>query len=244
MNEAEQARLLIASQLATVGSLAGALIHEVNNTTGFVALASGQLEKMAQRALDAGESLEPEQILALAKEIVEAAKQARDDVAAFQTVAGMGRAGLSGSVDMRKILLAAMSLAKAAHRSKATIESTIDELVPFPPSYVRLGPVVAALLLNALQATPEGNLPYSITLRAFIADQELVIDVHNSGTQPSTKPLEDLFEPLRSERAASQSAGLGLYLVRQTVVQLGGTCGISADTEGTRVTLRVPVPEI
>jgi len=244
MDDAERARLLLAAQLATVGSLAGALIHEINNNTGFLALVSAQLEKTAQRALDAGVDVPAEQVLSFAQGIVESAKHARDHVASFQAVAGFTRGALAGSVDVRKILLSALALTKTAHRSKATIEASIDELLPpCPPSFARLGPAVAALLLNALQATPPENQPHSVTLSASVADQALLIEVTNTGSQPATQPLEELFEPFKSERPTEQAAGLGLFLVEQTVRRLDGTCTITAGEQGTRVSLRVPLPD-
>lgn len=244
MDDAEHARLLLAAKLAIVGTLAGALIHQINNNTGFVALASGQLGKVAQRALDAGEMVPADQVLSFAKEIVEAAKQARDDVASFQAVAGLSRGALAGSVDIQRILLSAVSLTKTVHRSKAVVETKILELPPCPPSFIDLGPVVAALLLNALQAQPVANEPQGITLSAFIDEQVLVVEVVNTGCQAAVEPLEELFEPFKSERSVEQAAGLGLYLAKETVSRLGGTSEISSGPEGTRVTLRVPLPDI
>ncbi|HEY0367076.1 MAG TPA: ATP-binding protein, partial [Pyrinomonadaceae bacterium] len=74
------------------------------------------------------------------------------------------------------------------------------------------------LLLNALQATPQGG---RVELVVAASDGELVISVQDSGSGVPIDLRERIWEPFFTTR--QRGTGLGLAIVRKRVQEVGGT---------------------
>jgi two-component system, OmpR family, sensor kinase len=105
---------------------------------------------------------------------------------------------------------------------------------------IKSGPVrqaVLNLLLNATTVTPETGI---VSLRASSADQRLVIEIGDQGPGMPTEVAAMLVDrdPGPALRAGR---GLGLWMVRRVVDELGGSATIAAKLGGgTAVTLVIP----
>ena len=109
---------------------------------------------------------------------------------------------------------------------------------------VRLGQLIANLLLNAVQHGT-GNAPITITVQGE-ADQVRLV-VHNAGKPIAALLLPGIFEPLKrgnreeEDAAAPPNLGLGLYIVREIVLGHGGSIHVtSTKQEGTAFTVQLP----
>ena len=95
------------------------------------------------------------------------------------------------------------------------------------------------LIYNAFSFTPEDG---SITIQPKLEGNEIVITVSDTGVGISPEHLPHLFERFyvgREDRSAG--SGLGLYIVRLTVTELGGSISVqSTPGQGTNFTLRFP----
>ncbi|BCS52869.1 CHASE2 domain-containing protein [Geobacter sp. SVR] len=97
------------------------------------------------------------------------------------------------------------------------------------------------LIDNAIKYSP-GSTPVRVVLG--ISGATAVVSVHNSGAVIAPADLERVFEKYYRGRdsANTQGAGLGLYLVRKIVEQLGGTVILSSSAPtGTCATVRIPL---
>ena len=91
------------------------------------------------------------------------------------------------------------------------------------------------LLLNALQATPQGG---RVDLIAAASDGELVISVQDSGSGVPVELRERIWEPFFTTR--QRGTGLGLAIVRKRVQEVGGTAVlVSGNGGGAMFQLRV-----
>lgn len=96
--------------------------------------------------------------------------------------------------------------------------------------------VLSNMVVNALEATPEGG---TITLGCLAVDDEVTFQVHNLGTIPDEVQLQ-LFQ--RSFSTKGPARGLGTYSMKLLGERyLGGRVSfVTSAAEGTTFTLRLP----
>jgi signal transduction histidine kinase len=94
------------------------------------------------------------------------------------------------------------------------------------------------LLLNALQATPQGG---DVLLTASTSDGELLITVQDSGPGVPIELREQIWEPFFTTR--QRGTGLGLAIVRKRVQEVGGSAslGVARNGHGAVFHLRIPI---
>ena len=94
------------------------------------------------------------------------------------------------------------------------------------------------LLLNALQATPQGG---KVELTAAAGDGELLIGVQDSGSGVPADLRERIWEPFFTTR--QRGTGLGLAIVRKRVQEVGGSASleVSRNGRGALFQLRIPL---
>ncbi len=105
----------------------------------------------------------------------------------------------------------------------------------------RLAQIVTNLVTNALAY----SLPRTpVTVRTSVADDFMVLEVHNLGAAIAPEVMPILFEPFRRGKGAGgnhRSIGLGLYIVKQIALAHGGTVDVESHPEtGTMFRVRIP----
>jgi len=93
------------------------------------------------------------------------------------------------------------------------------------------------LLLNALQATPQGG---KVELIAAAANGDLVISVQDSGAGVPVDLRERIWEPFFTTR--QRGTGLGLAIVRKRVQEVGGSASLEAGYNGRGALFQLRVP--
>lgn len=96
------------------------------------------------------------------------------------------------------------------------------------------------LIYNALSFTQEDG---GITLSLRLEDGEVAIDVSDTGVGIAPEHLPHIFERFYVGREnKNEGSGLGLYIARITVEELGGSIAVdSVVGEGTTFTIRLPL---
>jgi len=97
--------------------------------------------------------------------------------------------------------------------------------------------VFANLILNALQAMPEGG---TLTIIVSAFDHGVAINVHDTGVGIPEEMKDKLFSPLITGKA--KGTGLGLAVVKRIVDAHGGTIAFESEAgKGTTFTVRLPL---
>ncbi len=111
---------------------------------------------------------------------------------------------------------------------------------------IRLGRVIANLLVNAVRYTPGGGrVALTATWQEEAGDRQLAIGVCDTGVGISPEELESIFQPFergRGGRGDSSGSGLGLAVVEELVEELGLRRELSSET-GRGSTFRILVPQ-
>jgi two-component system, sensor histidine kinase RegB len=103
-----------------------------------------------------------------------------------------------------------------------------------------LGQILRELVANGAEACRRRPGSRGISVRLDVDDEDAVIEVEDDGEGIAADIAAAVFDPFFTTKAEGQGMGLGLYLARAQLRQLGGNLElVSAPGRGTKVKLRV-----
>ncbi len=240
-----QARLEVAGRLASIGTLAAGVAHEINNPLAFVATNLGflgeQLEALARDPLAVRERvLELRQAV---REAADGAERVRDIVQALRKVAGPPREEPRVAVDVQAEIEAAAGIARAQVSSRARL---VVDVAPGLPRVLagahQLGQVVLNLLVNAAQAIPEGSPGANeVRVAARAEGGRVLVDVSDTGQGMPPEVMARVFDAFFTTKDVGSGLGLGLSICHGIVAAAGGTIDVqSEEGKGTRFRIDLP----
>ena len=236
---AERERLTEADRVVALGFLAGGIAHQVNNALTPMRLSLGRLTsfELSQRPLSP-ERLHRIELLQDVREGVERVEQIIRELKSFSHTDGPSRA-----VEVPAELEVAIGLAAHEIRHRARLVCEYAAVPPIRAKPAELRQVFLNLLLNAAQATPEGEAHMNeirVTTRTD-GHGRAVIEIKDTGTGIPSDVATRIFEPFFTTRSERKGLGLGLTLSRDIVSALDGEITIDS-VVGKGTTVRVALP--
>ncbi|HEX3758871.1 MAG TPA: two-component regulator propeller domain-containing protein, partial [Kofleriaceae bacterium] len=237
-----RAKLLMSDRMASLGTLAAGIAHEINNPLAYVI---GNLEAMAEvlggpeRTANAGERSELGAQVRDARDGAERVRKIVHGLRSFSRSDAETRAPLA----LPDVLEAAIRLTGNEVRHRAEL---VRELGPVPLVVAddgRLTQVFINLLVNAAHAIPAGrSADHRITVRTRTGDQgRAVIEIEDTGTGIPADLLSRVFDPFFTTKGIGEGTGLGLSICHGIVSGLGGQIAIdSVPDRGTLVRVVLP----
>jgi PAS domain S-box-containing protein len=228
----EQARR--AERLASLGTLAAGIAHEINNPIGMIVLAAENALAMAGEP-DAARVVEralrniiddAERCGGIVKSMLQFARQEPTDK-------------WPNSVnEIAERMVRAMR--HDARSRRVTIEPQLEPDVPLVAmNPIEIGQVLMNLIQNAIEAAPSGS---RVTVRTRRDGDFVSLAVEDQGRGMSEGELRHVFEPFFSTRRTEGGSGLGLSIVHGIVTNHAGKIDVrSASGQGTTVLVRLPV---
>jgi two-component system NtrC family sensor kinase len=223
---ATQARMIHQEKMAAFGLLAAGIAHEVGNP---LAALSSLVQMLQRRGPD----------VYTAEKLDLAARQLSRIERTIRELIDFSRPASSREIQVRlaDVVDEALGIAKYYHRTKQ--RAITCEVSPDLPSVraVRdhLTQVVLNLLLNAIDATPKGG---RIHLAASAEEGRVHLIVTDDGRGIALADRCRLFQPFFTTKP--QGTGLGLFISRQIVEELGGTLTYTTEPgQGTTFTVRL-----
>jgi PAS domain S-box-containing protein len=236
-----QARLVAAERVAAVGTLAAGVGHEINNPLAYLAL---NLESARARLAAEGALSSPgvRDALGSVREAQEGAERIRLIVKDLQVFSREG-APERGLLDLNALVPPAVRVVLHSLRPKARL---VEDFGPVPRvlgSEARLGQVLLNLLVNAMQAIPEGDpARHEVRVRTGTDPSgHARVEVEDTGRGIPPDVLPRIFDPFFTTKSSEEGTGLGLAICQQIVRTHGGELRVrSAPGEGATFTLLLP----
>ena len=230
-----QEQLIQAEKLTSLGQMAASIAHEVNNPLAGVLvytqlltrkLSSDKLSK--EVALDYLSKMDSEltRSTKLIRNLLDFARQSPPTLR---------------EVDLNEVINRALDI--AAHSAEIQHIQVIKELDPSLPKLMadfdQLQQVCTNLILNAIQAMPEGG---KLTLRTSADDGQLKLEVQDTGCGISEENVRKLFTPFFTTKQEGKGIGLGLAVTYGIIQRHQGRIEVqSKEGEGTTFTIYLPL---
>jgi signal transduction histidine kinase len=217
-------------RLATVGSLAAGVAHEINNPLAYV-IANVQyaLDSIAQLPMPPPVHGQPDsardraQLKEALFEANEGARRVQRIVADLKTLARQGDDRVE-PIDVEHTLNWAVGVTMAEIRHRARLVKNWKPLPPVRGDEARLGQVFVNVLLNAAQAIEPGN-PHDneIVVNTFERDGRVVVEVLDTGAGIPQENLTKIFDPFFTTKPRGIGTGLGLSICHEIIASMRGT---------------------
>lgn len=237
-----QERLLQSERMASVGTLAGGVAHEINNPLAFV---MANLEVIEEELLDLDATAD-------VRELVQAVREARSGAARVRRIV-RGLKSFSRveppktePVNVAQVLKSAIEMAHNEIRHRATLIREIGSMPRVVGDDQRLSQALLNVLVNAAQALPEGGAQDGrIAIRAGAVPGGVSIEVSDNGCGMSRDVARRALEPFFTTRPVGLGSGLGLSIAHGIVESFGGRIELdSVEGGGTTVSIWLPAVEV
>ena len=235
------ARLATSDRLASVGTLAAGVAHEINNPLTYVL---ANLEYIREQLLVHRARL-PQTAFDDLDDLAAEAKQGAERVArTVRSLRVFSRIDEDKRVplDILQVMEGALSLAANEIRHRARVVKIYRPVPLVTGDEARLTQVFFSLLINAAQAIPDGHADENqIDVKTWSDMGRAVIEIRDSGSGIRPEHLSRVFDPFFTTKRQGLGSGLGLAICHGTVQSLGGEILVESTT-GLGATFRVILP--
>jgi two-component system cell cycle sensor histidine kinase/response regulator CckA len=240
-------QLVYAHRLASVGTLASGVAHEINNP---LAAVTANIEMLLDRLATAGASSPTTtawlaESRAMALDVQAGAARIQHIVRELATYSrGEGERLIVLEVGTVVGLAAELAAGELSHRA-----ALVKELGPTPrvlADEASLAQVLINLIVNAVQALPtaacgDANCHEVRIVTSTDAAGRAVIEVRDNGPGIPAAIIDRIFDPFFTTKPVGADAGLGLYVCHNLVSAMGGELTAS-NGDGGGAIFRVALP--
>lgn len=248
LTEAKNAemQLMVSDRMASLGTLAAGMAHEINNP---LAAVMGNLEVTLENIRGTTRSpVSKEDLIEMVEDALTAAGRIRfvvRDLKMFSRSPDDTTA--DSAVNIERVIDSALRMARNETRHRAKLELAYAHVALVAGNEARLGQVFLNLIVNAAQALPAGNADgNTIRISTYDASAERVV-VKISDTGPGIPPeiQKRIFAPFFTTKPVGIGTGLGLSICRRIIASLGGDIWFDSEVgRGTDFFVSLPVAAI
>jgi two-component system cell cycle sensor histidine kinase/response regulator CckA len=243
-------------RLASLGTLAAGVAHEINNPLMFVV---GNLSVVLEQLGELKETIPASTLvdgvespaLARLNQLEEALLEVNEGAERIQQIVNDLRIfarpePAQQSTDVTAAIEWALRVVGSLVRERARLEMA---LVPVPPARgdsARLGQVFLNLLINAAQAIPEGNATGNTihVATGLDASGRIAVSIRDTGSGMSPEVVKRIFDPFFTTKPVGSGTGLGLSICHGIVLGLGGELRVeSTPGQGSVFHVLLPIGE-
>jgi PAS domain S-box-containing protein len=237
-----QARLVESDRMAALGTLAAGVAHEINNPLAYVLSNLELATRQAARLEQAAPGLALDELhgaLADALHGVERMTRLVRDLRTFSRADALE----TGPVELSGVLDSCIGIVRHQARHRTNLVREYAEARPAQGNESRFAQVFLNLLVNAVQAIPEGN-PEAHEVRVRLYDDAgpmVRVEVQDTGEGIAAEVLPRIFEPFFTTKPVGVGTGFGLAIAHGIVSAFGGTIEVQSELgRGSRFRVALP----
>ena len=219
-----------AAGLAELGVLAASLLHELRQPMFAI---------KAHAQLGAAEAAGDPRVAERLARIVEQSGHVEELLRYYGALFRAEPADAMSVVDVNEPARAAAEL--LGHRARKVRAGIQLDIAPSPCRVrgreLALRQILVNLLQNALDAVEEVDARV-VTVRTSGNPERVLIEVEDTGTGVADAVRTRVFDPFVTTKPPGQGTGLGLYIARRLVEEMGGTLRLEG---GSRFVVELPV---
>lgn len=227
-----QQQLELSDRLASLGTMAAGVAHEVNNPlaviVGNASVARDELSRLLAD-LPMGARVRSD-IRARIRDLHEAQSEIEEAAERIGRIVsdlkGFSRPEpkTPGQADVARAVEWAIRSTEHEFRHRAHVSTELGDVPPVALDETKLGQILVNLLLNAAHALPSGHVrDNDVSLHARLeAEDRVVIEVRDTGTGMPPDVLKRVFEPFFTTKPIGSGTGLGLSICHGIATSAGG----------------------
>ncbi len=233
-----QAQLVLADRMASVGTLAAGVAHEINNPLAFV---SANLAFAIDALRTPEQMVDPNDLLAALSD----AQQGSDRVGRIvRDLKTFSRADdeRREPIELHTALDLSLQMTATTLKHKATVVKRYGTIPRVDASDSRLGQVFVNLLVNAAQALPDDGKHHTVEVSTHTdGDGRAVVTIKDSGRGIPAEIVSRIFDPFFTTKPVGVGTGLGLSICHNIITALGGEIVVESQV-GAGTTFKVVLP--
>ena len=258
--------LMHSERMASLGTLAAGVAHEINNPLAFIKSNLMSLEGFLQPMVGTVRSLlvleekvpeliadlttkgleyEAEELGFIVEDLDEILQDLRDGSERIVTIVSGLRQfshpsenALVGT-DLNDAVRVAIELSRNEFKYHATLDTDLNPLPTVEANSPKITQVLVNLIVNAAQAIEESGM---IRVGSRVKDDNVEVWVEDNGGGIHPEHLSKIFNPFYTTKEVGKGTGLGLAISHRIMAEHCGSIDVESKLgEGTRFTLKFPV---
>jgi len=240
----KETQLIQAGKLATLGTMAAGMAHEINQPLNVIQICSDLILKMINKGI----KISDDELVTMARDIIDNVARAAGVIKhvrdfARQSERALKKLNINDPInDVFKVLGHQLTM----HSIKVVLE--LDEDLPaIRAEHNRLEQVFINLVTNAIDAMDEkaqkveGQVEKTLTIKTFVRESEVIIIVSDTGVGMTEEIKRKIFEPFFTTKETGKGTGLGTSISFGIIKDYSGIIEIeSGEGEGASFTIKFP----
>ena len=243
----KETQLIQAGKLATLGTMAAGMAHEINQPLNVIQICADLMLKMIKK----GVSIPDEELALMANDIIDNVARAAGVIKhvrdfARQSERDLKKLNLNDPInDVFKVLGHQLTV----HSVKVNLELS-EELPDIRAEHNRLEQVFINLVTNAIDAMDEkaekteGSVDKVLTIKTGVEGGNVVARVSDTGVGMSDAVKQKIFEPFFTTKETGKGTGLGTSISFGIIKDYAGTIDIdSVEGDGAEFIIAFPATD-
>lgn len=265
-----QAQLMQSEKMASIGQLAAGVAHEINNPVGYIFSNVGSLEKYINNLFEIlrfYETLESQIALPESKIQLKELKEKIELEYLMEDIPELMSQSKEGIDRVRKIVQDLKDFSRIddnlewhwanLHQGFDSTLNVVNNEVKYKADIIKeygdipdveclasqINQVILNLVVNASHAM--GDERGSITLRTRLDQEDVLIQVIDTGSGIRPEVISRIFDPFFTTKPVGKGTGLGLSLSYGIIKKHHGELTVSSELgKGTTFTIRLPIKHV